>query len=144
MASDKVIIFFAKHQNIGPFVIAKDILKNIEKIIKAVMANPKKDEQLQVLQEKKLILLRFLSILQLLLQHFSIVLCYQTDFYDKCIEEIADVMNLSGDDQAIKNLCIQILVSLHQIDSKLLEQSVSKQDMIRKTPLRKTIIELEH
>jgi hypothetical protein len=36
MASDKVIIFFAKHSNIGPFVVAKDILKNIEKTIKAV------------------------------------------------------------------------------------------------------------
>jgi hypothetical protein len=36
MASDKVIIFFAKHNNIGPFVVAKDILKNIEKCTKAV------------------------------------------------------------------------------------------------------------
>lgn len=44
MASDKVIIFFAKHSNIGPFVIAKDILKNIEKITKAVQAITKKEE----------------------------------------------------------------------------------------------------
>jgi hypothetical protein len=36
IASDKVIIFFAKHGNIGPFLVAKDILKNIEKCIKAV------------------------------------------------------------------------------------------------------------
>lgn len=36
MASDKVIIYFAKHNNIGPFVVAKDIIKNIEKTIKAL------------------------------------------------------------------------------------------------------------
>jgi hypothetical protein len=45
MASDKVIIFFAKHNNIGPFVVAKDIIKNIEKVIKALQVVPKKDEQ---------------------------------------------------------------------------------------------------
>jgi hypothetical protein len=44
MASDKVIIFFAKHGNIGPFVVAKDILKNIEKSIKAVQVISKKEE----------------------------------------------------------------------------------------------------
>jgi len=30
--SDKVIVFFAKHQNIGPFVVAKEINKNLDKI----------------------------------------------------------------------------------------------------------------
>ena len=44
IASDKVIIFFAKHNNIGPFVVAKDILKNIEKSIKAVSVITKKEE----------------------------------------------------------------------------------------------------
>lgn len=46
IASDKVIIFFAKHNNIGPFVVAKDILKNIEKSIKAISVITKKEEQL--------------------------------------------------------------------------------------------------
>lgn len=36
MTSDKVIIFFAKHNNIGPILVGKDILKNIEKINKAM------------------------------------------------------------------------------------------------------------
>jgi hypothetical protein len=44
MASDKVIIFFAKHNNIGPFVVAKDILKNLEKCNKAISSIIKKDE----------------------------------------------------------------------------------------------------
>ena len=44
IASDKVIIFFAKHNNIGPFVVAKDILKNIEKSIKAISVITKKEE----------------------------------------------------------------------------------------------------
>jgi hypothetical protein len=30
VATDKVIIFFAKHNNIGPYIVAKDIGKNIE------------------------------------------------------------------------------------------------------------------
>ena len=36
VSSDKVIIFFAKHNNIGPFVVARDIVKNIEKISTAI------------------------------------------------------------------------------------------------------------
>lgn len=49
IASDKVVIFFAKHSSIGPFVVAKDILKNIEKITKTISFNPKKEEQQNVL-----------------------------------------------------------------------------------------------
>ncbi len=57
--------------------------------------------------------MRFLSILQLLLQHFSIVLCYQAEFYDKCIDIVADSMlYLAQEDQSIKNLCIQLIVNL--------------------------------
>jgi hypothetical protein len=65
IASDKVIIFFAKHGNIGPFVVAKDILKSIEKCIKAVqtVGLTKKEEQASVIQEKKPTVMRFLSIL---------------------------------------------------------------------------------
>jgi hypothetical protein len=63
MASDKVIIFFAKHSNIGPFVVAKDILKNIEKTIKAVQVIQKREEQLACIQDKKPTILRFLAIL---------------------------------------------------------------------------------
>lgn len=44
IASDKVIIFFAKHNNIGPFVVAKDILKNIEKSIKAISVITKRED----------------------------------------------------------------------------------------------------
>lgn len=34
VASDKVVIFFAKHNNIGSFIVAKEILKNIERLNK--------------------------------------------------------------------------------------------------------------
>jgi hypothetical protein len=44
MASDKVIVFFAKHNNIGPFIVAKDVNKNIEKCIKAVQTVIKKED----------------------------------------------------------------------------------------------------
>ena len=44
MASDKVIIFVAKHNNIGPFIVAKDIIKNIEKVIKALQVVTKKED----------------------------------------------------------------------------------------------------
>lgn len=36
VSSDKVIIFFAKHQNIGPFVVGKEVIKNIDKINKSI------------------------------------------------------------------------------------------------------------
>ena len=36
VASDKVIIYFAKHSNIGSFIVAKEVLKNIERIGKAM------------------------------------------------------------------------------------------------------------
>lgn len=121
MASDKVIIFFAKHNNIGPFVVAKDILKSIEKILKALQVINAKEEQVQVLQEKKPSLMRFINVIQLLLQHFSIVLCYQSDFFDKMIETLADVMIIASEDAAVKNLCVQVIVSLMGIDAKILE-----------------------
>ena len=73
VASDKVIIFFAKHQSIGPFVIAKEVTKNIEKINKAVSGSQNKAA---ALADKKSVLLRFYNILQMLLTQFSIVLCY--------------------------------------------------------------------
>lgn len=34
VASDKVVVFFAKHSNIGSVIVAKEILKNIEKLNK--------------------------------------------------------------------------------------------------------------
>jgi hypothetical protein len=45
MASDKVIIFFGKHNNIGPYILAKDIIKNLEKINKSISVIVKKEEQ---------------------------------------------------------------------------------------------------
>ena len=43
--------------------MAKDIVKHIEKCIKAVQVVTKKEDQLNVLQDKKATILRFLSIL---------------------------------------------------------------------------------
>ena len=34
VASDKVIVFFAKHNSIGSYIVAKEVLKNIERINK--------------------------------------------------------------------------------------------------------------
>lgn len=72
LASDKVIIFFAKHNNIGPFVVARDIIKNIEKILNAIEKGGSKKKE--ILADKKSFLTRFLSILLLLVNQFSIVL----------------------------------------------------------------------
>jgi hypothetical protein len=49
-------------------------------------------------------------------------LCYQPEFYEKCIEIVADsLVVLAQEDQSIKNLCVQMIVSLQKIDTKLLE-----------------------
>lgn len=69
LASNKVIIFCAKHTSIGSFVVAKEVVKLIER-------NNKSDGD-----DKHDILIRLYGILQMLLQQFSIVLCYQPAFY---------------------------------------------------------------
>lgn len=135
VASDKVIILFAKHNNIGPLVVAKDIIKNVEKIVQAVQksGNKKKD----ILLEKKSFLLRFLSILLLLVNQFSIVLWYQADFNDKMIVCLGQLIECSDSDQSIKNLLSQIFSVLYSIDSQTIETSISKLDGNKKNPLLK-------
>ena len=68
------------------------------------------------------------------------------------MECIADTMNLTntkagpqeGEEVAIKNVCVQIIKNLYAVDYKLLDASVGKlDDLSRKTPLRKAIIEHE-
>lgn len=135
VASDKVIIFFAKHNNIGPFVVARDIVKNIEKILFAIeRAGSKKKE---TLGEKKSFLTRFLSILLLLVNQFSIVLCYESDFNDKMVACLAQLIENSDSDQNIRSLVSQVLAALHSIDSQTLDVSIAKLDPIKKAPLLK-------
>jgi hypothetical protein len=100
VASDKVIVFFAKHNNIGSYVIAKEVLKNIERINKTLATQlsstaglgPDKQEIIDEVAQRKEILIRFYSILNLLVQQFSIVLCYQPEFYAKCLDLVAETM----------------------------------------------------
>ena len=40
VASDKVIIYFAKHTNIGSLIVAKEVLKNTERISRAMQGPP--------------------------------------------------------------------------------------------------------
>jgi len=61
IASDKVIVYFAKHTNIGSLVVAKEVLKNIERFNRSA----KVDEHWE---DKKLTLTRFYQILQMMLQ----------------------------------------------------------------------------
>ena len=40
VASDKVIVFFAKHANIGSFIVAREVMKNVERTNRALLAKP--------------------------------------------------------------------------------------------------------
>ena len=154
--TDKVIIFFAKHQSIGPVIVAKEITKSIGKLNSSIQSAAATKLQ-DALHEKHQALLRFYGILQLLLQQFSIVLCYQQEFYAKCLECLADTLLLTNSVQgggaaqgqeghvvAVAGTCTQLIYHLYAADYKLLDQSVGKLDSInRKTPLRKAIIEHE-
>jgi hypothetical protein len=104
------------------------------------------EEALADLNQKKEILLRHFNILHMLLMQFSIVLCYQPDFYVKCLEHIAETMNASQPDEepVIKSICTQIIISLYSIDDQLLDQGVNKLDFMKKTPIRKVMIEHEY
>ena len=135
LSSDKVIIFFAKHNNIGPFVVARDIVKNIEKILNAIERGGTKKRE--ILAEKKSFLTRFLSILLLLVNQFSIVLWYESDFNDKMIACLAQLIENSDSDQNIRSLVSQVLATLHTIDSQTLEVSINKLDPIKRAPLVK-------
>ena len=90
---------------------------------------------------------RFYGILQLLLNQFSIVLCYQTEFFMKCLESLADTLVLTNSEnenlQVLRKQCDQIVQNLYAIDYKLLDTSISKLPVIKKTPLRKLIIDYE-
>lgn len=141
LSSDKVIIFFAKHSNIGPFVVARDIIKNIEKISIAIEKSGTKKKE--VFSEKKSFLTRFLSILLLLVNQFSIVLCYEADFNDRMIACLAQLTANSDSDPNIKSLVSQILSALYSIDEKTLSVSINKLDPIQKAPLLKIKIEME-
>ena len=71
VASDKVIVYFAKHTSIGSLVVAKEVLKNIERLNRsltfvAAATQVTADDPEQA--EKKTLLSRFYGILQMLLQ----------------------------------------------------------------------------
>ena len=40
VSSDKVIVYFAKHTNIGSLVVAKEVLKNIERLNRSAFMKP--------------------------------------------------------------------------------------------------------
>ena len=104
------------------------------------------EEALAEYAQKREILVRHFNILHMLIQQFSIVLCYQPEFFVKCLEHIAETMNNSPPDEepTIKSICTQIIVSLFNIDNELLEQGVNKLDFTKKTPIRKVMIEHEN
>lgn len=54
----------------------------------------------------------------MLLKQFSIVLCYQPEFFVKCLGHIAETMNMSPPDEepAIKSICSAIIISLFNVD----------------------------
>ena len=58
--------------------------------------------------QKKEIIVRHYNILHMLLQQFSIVLCYQPDFYVGCLGHIAETMNMGKIDEepTIKSICV--------------------------------------
>jgi len=68
---------------------------------------------------------------------FSIVLCYESDFNDKMVACLAQLITISDSDQNIKSLVSQILAALHNIDQQTLSVSINKLDPIKKAPLLK-------
>ena len=54
-------------------------------------------------------------------------------------------MNAYADKEPLlKTTCSSIIVSLYQIDAKVLEAGVAKLDFTKKTPIRKIMIEFEN
>jgi hypothetical protein len=59
---DKVIIFLAKHSNIGPLVVANDVIKNLEKLA-TVFKNTDVTNRRDIIDQKKASVIRFMQIL---------------------------------------------------------------------------------
>ena len=74
------------------------------------------------------------------------MLCYQPEFYVSVLEHIAQTMIMipPETEPALRSICTQIIVSLYNIDSELLDQGVNKLDFTKKTPIRKVMIEHEN
>ena len=62
----------------------------------------------------------------MLITQFSIVLCYQPEFYSKTVENLADTLLLQAEDQALKKICVEIVNCLYAIDYKLLDVNIQK------------------
>ena len=71
VASDKVIIFFAKHANIGSLIVAKEVLKNVERTNRIIQTPPpasmSAEDALAEKSQKKEILVRNFCILHMLI-----------------------------------------------------------------------------
>ena len=71
VASDKVIIFFAKHGNIGSYIVAKEVVKNVERTNHGIKATPPASMSAEEIQSdqttKKDLLVRHYNILHMLL-----------------------------------------------------------------------------
>ena len=57
----------------------------------------------------------------MILQQFSVVLCYQQDFITKCLEQLSDTLAKGSEEPQLKSICTQILVSLYQIAPKVVD-----------------------
>lgn len=65
IASDKVVVYFAKHNSIGSLVVAKEVLKNIDRLNMSAFGTKSVSDDKE--EDKKQVLIRFYSTLQLLL-----------------------------------------------------------------------------
>ena len=53
-------------------------------------------------------------------------------------------MSPPEEEPTLKSICTQIIVSLYNLDSELLDQGVNRLDFTKKTPIRKVMIEHEN
>jgi hypothetical protein len=60
------------------------------------------------------------------------------------IEDISDLLLVANEEAGIKNIAVQILMSLIGIDSQLVDVSLSKLDPAKRAPLRKVMIEIDN
>ena len=72
------------------------------------------------------------------------MLLYQPEFYQKCIEALADTMTKSVNEPVLKSTCVQLTTTLYQIDMKVLENAVNALDFTKKAQIKKLTIELEN
>ena len=134
MHSDKFILYLSNVQSIGPMVVVREVFKSISNIIiheENQQINQRKSYGINFFASQQpppmpqqntlnfLPIVRFLGILQLLIQQFKNALCYQREFLNNFTKMAALLWNVFPNKANLKQIIVQVIFLLFFIYENL-------------------------